>query len=161
MPDFTVIDGGGEKRDWDREISQQHFEDFILALLRGLASGDQTYRAKEQFFQFLEHAQKTQVPIGPVIDGAIKELHGMAFNTENVAGYEYEQIAVTQAALLVIVECMAKDNLAKARLSKREDSLGRSIERKVLSSEVRSRENGWSYVENLTKHLGKWSPRKK
>ena len=38
MPDLTVIEGGGERRDWDRELSQQHFEAFVVVLLRSLAA---------------------------------------------------------------------------------------------------------------------------
>lgn len=71
MPDFTVIDGGGVERGWDREIAQQHFEDFVVALSRGLAGSDQSYRTTQNFFRFVEHAQKTQIPIAAVIDGAV------------------------------------------------------------------------------------------
>lgn len=161
MPDFTVIEGGGEPRDWKREIAQQHFEGFVVVLLRSLASGDGSYQVTQQFFRFLEHAQQSQVPIGPVLDGALKELHQRAFDTEGLDDYDVEQKDITQAALRVIAESMATDNAARARRSKRELSLTRAIEEKILSSETRSREHGWSYVENLTKRLGKWPPRKK
>jgi len=53
---------------------------------------------------------------------------------------------------------MAKDGLAHARLSKRNQSLDRAIEENLVGSERRSRENGWSYVEKLTGPLGKWPP---
>jgi hypothetical protein len=161
MPDFTVIEGDGERKDWDRQIAQQHFEEFAVALLRSLAGGDQSYQTTQQFFRFLQHAQESRVPIGPVIDGAIGELHRMAFETERADGYDVERKDVTQAALRVIAESMASDNAARARRSKREDYLNRAIEEKILGSETRSRENGWSYVENLTKRLGKWPGRKK
>jgi hypothetical protein len=161
MPDFTVIEGGGEPRDWEREIAQQHFEDFVVVLLRTLASGDGSHQLTQQFFRFLEHAQENKVPIAPVFDGAISNLHAMAFATDDLPFYEIERKDITQAALRVIAESMATDNAARARRSKREQSLTQAIEQKILSSETRSRENGWSYVENLTKRLGKWPSRKK
>jgi hypothetical protein len=56
---------------------------------------------------------------------------------------------------------MATDNAARARRSKREDGLQHAIEGKVLGSESRSRENGWSYVAHLTERLGRWPLRRK
>lgn len=105
--------------------------------------------------------QQCKVPIGPVFDAAISNLHAMAFATDDLPFYEVERKDITQAALRVIAESMATDNAARARRSKREQSLTQAIEEKIVSSETRSRENGWSYVENLTKRLGKWPPRKK
>jgi len=161
MPDFTVIEGGGKERDWDREIAQRHFEDFVVVLLRSLAAGDASYQLTQQFFRFLEHARESEVPIGPVFDEAIRNLHAMAFDIENAPFYEVERKDITQAALRVIAESMATDNAARARRSKREDSLNQAIENKILGSETRSRENGWSYVGNLTKGLGKRPTRKR
>lgn len=145
MPDLTVIDGGGGERDWDREIAQQYFEDFVLALLRGLTGSDQTYRATHHFFRFVEHAQKTQVPIAAVIDGAIEQLRQSAFDLDGASDYKYDRVAVIEAALRVAIESMARDNAAKGRLSKRESDLRSCIEQMVVGSETRSRENGWSY----------------
>jgi hypothetical protein len=76
MPDSTVDDGKGES--WERELSQQHFEDFVVALLRSLASGDDSYRVREQFFRFLKHTQESGVPIGPVFQAALRDLNDRA-----------------------------------------------------------------------------------
>ena len=161
MPDLTVIEGGGEPRDWERQISEQHFESFVVVLLRTLAAGEGAYRLTQEFFRFLEHAQKTEVPIGPVFDGAVNRLHEQAFDTENQDDFRADQRRILQAALRVIAESMARDSAARARLSKREDSLTHAIEEKMLASERRSRENGWSYVGKLTESLGKWPARRK
>lgn len=161
MPDFTVIEGGGQPREWEREIAQRHFEDFVVVLLRSLASGDGSYHLTQQFFRLLEHAQESKISIGPALAGAISNLHAMAFATDDLPSYEVERKDINQAALRVIAESMATDNAARARRSKREQSLTQAIEERILSSETRSRENGWSYIENLTKRLGKWPPRKK
>ncbi|MFG1416963.1 hypothetical protein V5F38_03990 [Xanthobacter sp. V0B-10] len=161
MPDLTIVEDGGERRDWDREISQQHFEAFVVALLRSLAAGDGSYRLTQEFFRFLEHAQDSKMPIGPVLDGAIRNLHDQAFDSDSQNGYDTEKKRVLQAALRVTAESMASDNLARARRSKREDELRHAIDEKVLGSERRSRENGWSYLANLTEKLGKWPTRKK
>lgn len=161
MPDLTVIEGGGEPKDWDRQISQQHFKSFVVTLLRSLAAGEGAYRLTQEFFRFLEHAQKTEVPIGPVLDGAVNSLHEQAFDTENQDDFRADQRRILQAALRVIAESMASDSAARARLSKREDSLTYAIEQKIIDSERRSREHGWSYVGKLTDHLGKWPTRRK
>jgi hypothetical protein len=160
MPDFTVIEGGGEPRDWNRELSQQHFETFIVTLLRSLASGEGSYRLTDEFFRFLEHAQENKVPLAPVLDGAVRSLHEQCFRSSGEDGYESELQHILQAALRVTAESMANDNAARARRSKREDDLRHAIEAKVIGSERRSRDNGWSYVQNLTKHLGKKPTRK-
>ena len=161
MPDLTVIEGGGEPRDWNRQLAQQHFESFVVTLLRSLASGDGSYRLTQEFFRFLEHAQESKVPIGPVLDGAIRDLHAQAFDSEKSDGYDIEKKRLLQAALRVTAESMASDNLARARRSKREDDLRHAIEGHLLGSEERSRKNGWSYLARLTEHLGKWPTRKK
>jgi len=161
MPDLTVIEGGGEPKDWERQISQQHFESFVVTLLRSLAGGEGAYRLTQEFFSFLEHAQKTEVPIGPVLDGAVNSLHQQAFDMEGQDDFRVDQRRILQAGLRVIAESMASDNAARARLSKREDRLTHAIEEKIIGSERRSRENGWSYVANLTEHLGKRPARKK
>jgi hypothetical protein len=89
MPDLTVIDGGNDPGHLDREVSQQNLEDFVIALLRTLASGDYPYRAIKQFFRFLEHAQERGVPMGPVFEGAIKSLNARALDMEG-AGWAPE-----------------------------------------------------------------------
>ncbi|WP_163280048.1 hypothetical protein, partial [Klebsiella aerogenes] len=81
-----VIEGGGERRDWDRELSQQHFEAFVVVLLRSLAAGDGSHRLTQEFFRFLEHAQDSKVPVGPVLDGAIRTLHEQAFDSDGGDG---------------------------------------------------------------------------
>ncbi|MGO6938525.1 hypothetical protein [Rhizobium johnstonii] len=129
MPDLTVMDGGGEARDRDREIAQQYFEDFVLALLRGLAGSNQTYHATQHCLDFVEHAEKTQVPISAVIDGAIKQHRQSAFDIDNASDYKYDRIAVIEAALRVAIESMATDNAAKGRLAKPKAISGASSSR--------------------------------
>ena len=162
MPDLTVIDGGNDPGHLDREVSQQNLEDFVIALLRTLASGDYPYRAIKQFFRFLEHAQERGVPMGPVFEGAIKSLNARALDIEG-AGWapEVETKGILSAALKVIAESMSTDGFARGRLSQRDRALDQAIEEKILGSETRSRENGRSYVADLTERgLGKWRPQR-
>jgi hypothetical protein len=50
MPDFTVIDGGNDPGRFDREVSKQNLEAFILALLRDPAAGTiRTERSSSSF----------------------------------------------------------------------------------------------------------------
>lgn len=75
-----------------------------------------------------------------MIDGAVKELHRLAFDTEDAASYEFKRKYITQAALRVIAESMSTDGAANARRSKRDDSLTLAIEEEILDSETRSRQ---------------------
>jgi len=156
MPDFTVIEGEGEPTRWEQELSQQYLEDFVIRLLRTLGGGGSTYRLREQFFRFLEHSQEKELAIGPIFDGAVRNLNARAFNTEVRTDSDAEYKEITQASLSVIAEKMATDGLARARLSKQQVNLRYAVEEKLLGDERRSRENGWSYVKKLTHSLGKW-----
>jgi len=163
MPDLTVIDGRGGKdsEEWDRAFLQQHFEEFVVTLLRDLASGSASHHLTERFFRFVEHAQKTKLPIAPTFDGAVRQLYSRALGTDtDSTDYAYEQKQIIEAALRVFAESMATDSFARARRSKREDQLTHALERKIRSSEKRSRENGWSYVTKVTEGLPKPASRK-
>jgi hypothetical protein len=66
---------------------------------------------------------------------------------------------IVQAALRVAAEAMATDGAARARLSKRVESLDDAVEAYLLGRESRSRAHVWSYTERLvTEHLGRWRP---
>jgi hypothetical protein len=155
MPDFTIIDGDDDSGGENRELSQQFFEDFVVALLRSLASGDDPYRVVEQFFRFLKQAQQSKVPIGPIFAAAIRDLNDRAFpNKDGFLSLE-EWSEIILASLRVIAERLATDDAARARLSKRVSNLDVAIERDILAKEGRSRDRGWSYLKNLEQRLGK------
>jgi hypothetical protein len=160
MPDFTVIDGGNDPGHLDRKVSQQNLEDFIIVLLRDLASGDYPYRTIKKFFRFVEHAQERGVPTGPVFDGAIKNLNARTLDNAGAGGAPgAEERGILSAALKVTAESMSTDGFARGRRSQRAQALDQAVEQMILGCEKRSRENGWSYVANLTeRHLGKWRP---
>jgi hypothetical protein len=161
MPDFTVIDGGGQKRDWDRELGEQLFRDFAVALTRGLGGGN-LFPTTGKFLAFLEHMQQTGLAVGPVIDAAMRELSEDAFRIDGGRqDYEMERDELRLAAWRSAVEHMTHDGLARARQSKRDSEMASAVDDYVVGSEARSRKNGWSYLHNLTKHLGKWPVRGK
>jgi hypothetical protein len=62
---------------------------------------------------------------------------------------------IIQAALRVVAEHASTDSLARARLSKRDRELSVAGEQYILEMEERSRANGWSYLNNLTKRIKK------
>lgn len=99
--------------------------------------------------------------MGPVFEGAIRRLSGKAFNTANLDSHEVEERATTEAALRLVIEAMASDDFARARKSTRQDKLRDAIERKMLGSERRSREAGWSYLGDLSAQLGPWPKSKR
>ena len=152
MPDSMVVDGGGDSG--DREVSQQFFEDFAVALLRSLASGEYPYRVIEQFLRFLKHAQESKVPIGPVFAEAIRDLNTRAFPDRDSTASPSEKTEIVLASLRVVAERLATDDAARARLSRRISDLDSAIEKDILTNEERSRAHGWSYLKNLAKRLG-------
>jgi hypothetical protein len=121
-------------------------ETFIIVLPRDLASGDYPYRTIKQLLHFLKHAQESGVPVGPVFDGAIKDLNKRAFPIEE-PGWEpaIERREIVCAALKVIAESMSTDGFARGRRSQRAQALDQAIDEMILGSERWSRENGWSY----------------
>lgn len=152
MLDSAVVDGTGDSG--DREVSQQFFEDFAVALLRSLASGDYPYRVVEQFLRFLKHAQESKVPVGPVFAGAIRDLNARAFPERDSTASLGEKTEIVLASLRVLAERLVTDDAARARLSKRISDLDSAIERDILTNEERSRAHGWSYLKSLAKRLG-------
>jgi hypothetical protein len=105
-------------------------EDFVIALLRALASGEYPYRAIKQFLQFLKQAQESGVPVGPAFDGAIKNLNKRAFHIEGPGREpEIETKVILCAALRVIAESMLTDGFARGRRSPREEILDPGYQR--------------------------------
>lgn len=139
MPDFTIIDGGGEKRDWDAVMAQQHFRSLVVELLRSVARGDDpTFRIVGHLNNFIEAARKAQRSAGPIINDAIGDVYREL--NDGDASYEEERRRIVIASLRVAAETAAQDGFAKGRLSSRETDLQRSIEHHMRGSEERSRD---------------------
>lgn len=152
--------GEGAPRDWEAQCAQQTLSMLIIELLRALGRGDDhTRRVTTALIDFTEHASKAEMPLGDMVHAAIAKLHGVALaNGADGDDFEAGTRDIVVHALRVAAESMADDNAARGRRSKRFHALNSAIEREVQQREERSRKHGWSYVENLTKHLDKAPP---
>jgi hypothetical protein len=163
MPDFTVIEGGGDgHKRIDEVLARKASVRFVIELLRALGrDADNGYQTTIALIEFIEHAGRTNAPLGHLVATEIEKLHKLAFEREGEPWYENELKAVLEAALRTTVEYLATDGLAKARRSNQIRKLTSAIESELLAKEERSRENGgWSYLKNLSDRLGKWPPPK-
>ena len=142
MPDFTAVEGGGHDRNWEHEIARQHFEQFCLALLRSIASGERVYQLVEDFFAFFKHAKETGIPIRPVFEEGVSGLRERAFDLEGASTGEAKRIDIAQAALRFIAAKASTDNRANARRSRRRRELDEVIESAILEGEVGSSGRG-------------------
>jgi hypothetical protein len=160
MPDFTVIEGGGQPDAWKAERAQAEFGTFVIELLRALARGeDHSRRVSEALADFLKAARETQTNLSGLVHDEIAALAERALAQRNDGTLSDERKEIVRLSMRVAAEAMARDPAAKGRLSSREGALMSAIEDLVLSREGRSRANGWSYLDHLTRHLEPWPPR--
>lgn len=163
MPDFTVIDGGGKRHDYDADAAQDSFEDLITELLRAVARGnDSEHRIIHALNRFIEHASAADMAAAKIIATAIGSTHKSIFDEGLYSDYERDLMAVARHSLRVAAEKSAKDSAAKGRRSKREDGMVTAIEQFMLGQEERSRSHHWSYLANLAeRRFGKSRPQPK
>lgn len=158
MPDFTVIEGGGQGREEMR--AQYAFERFVLELLRALVrDSDDGHGTAAALIRFIECMREANVPLAPLLAREIAELHELAFADRGWSERDDDVRGLLRAAFKTTVENMCRDDAARARQSSRRQSLESAIEEAALEREGRARENGWSYLKWLSDRLGKWPPR--
>jgi hypothetical protein len=152
--------GDGVPPDWEAQYAQQALSTLIIELLRALARGDDdTRRVTGALIDFTQRASKAGTPLGEMVHATIARLHSVALaNERDRDDFEAATRDILVHALRVAAESMADDNAARGRRSKRFYALNSAIEHEVRQREERSRKHGWSYVENLTKHLDKGPP---
>ena len=133
--------------DYEAVVARIHFERLVGELLRALAHGsDPEHRVTTQIREFAQHASRMRVPMFQLIDEAVQALNRTINPSAKVRD---EMLDVTLAGLLVAAENIADDPGARARASRRESELVRTIERYIVEQERRSRKNGWSYLSKL------------
>lgn len=150
---FEVHQGGyaaevkSPVNDYQAVVARIHFERLVGELLRALAHGsDPEHRVTTQIREFAEHAARMRVPVFQLVDEALQALN-KTINPS--AACRDEMLDVTLAGLLVAAENIADDPGARARASRRESELVRTIERYLVEQERRSRKSGWSYLNKL------------
>jgi hypothetical protein len=153
MPDFTVIEGGGNPGDRERRTSQAYLEDFIVDLLRGVGGSERSYRCAQHLIQFVSHGTEHSIPLVPVLADAIASLRAQAHDEDEDWGPSHDRWRIVEAALRYAAESMAVDPAAKGRRSQRLSDLDSAASNFVVSQERRSRASGWSYIEHITRGL--------
>lgn len=173
MPDFTVIEGGGESGDKGREPidwpgikAKQAFEKLAIELLRALARGDDDgCRVTGALLDFLRNARETQSPTWELVHPVIQTLHerGLARNVERDS-WEEDEKSILRAALQVAAKGMANDPAARGRMSKRRDTMHHALRNQEREQERRNRE--WASkpqlsLEEVRENLARRSRREK
>lgn len=163
MPDFTVIEGGGNgRRTVEEVLARQSFATFVIELLRALGRDrDDGFRVTAAMISFVEKVRAADLPLGPLLAEEITDLHNAVFGLRREDDHDREVRSVLEAAFRTTIEHMADDEFAKARRSRQETKLRAAIEQALLSREKRARENGgFSYLKSLSDRVGKWPPPK-
>ncbi len=160
MPDFTVIEGGGgsvARTDHDVSAVQLAFRRLIIEFLRATARGDDCGRKlSNSISEFYQEATSSRVPLSKIFDPVLRETHDdvLAQKFDESVGDERRWILLS--SLRVIAESMATDPAARGRLSSRTSEFDRALESIMVEKERRARDNGWSYLEEVVRHLGPW-----
>jgi hypothetical protein len=160
MPDFTVIDGGGDRGidGFAGQYAVQCLEDLVIEILRNLARDQLSAgRTTRLMIAFSKAAGEFDGPLFEIIAVALGNLNARTFGSEQT-DLDQETQDILRYALRVIAESMATDGAARGRLSQRRNDMRSSIESWVHGREERSRANGWSYLDEMSRKLGKWTP---
>jgi len=164
MTDLRVIEGGGGDGNIETvhdRIAAANFHSFSREFLRLLAGGGDAHAVGMSMVQFIDHCADHEVRFVDVIDAAVADMRRQICDMSGKEPHVVEEMMALEPALRLITEYLADDNAAAARRSKRSREFRERIDQTILSSERRSREAGWSHLENLSKRLGKWKPPKK
>jgi hypothetical protein len=159
MPDFTVIDGGGDRgiNGFAGQHAVQSFEDLVIEVLRKLARDPHSVgRITQLMFAFTNAAGEFEGPLFEIIAAALGSLNARTFGSAQTE-LDQETQDILRYALRVVAESMATDAAARGRLSQRRNDMRTAIESWVHGREERSRANGWSYLEEMSRKLGKWT----
>lgn len=165
MPDFTVVEGGGngsrpDLRDKYRANARRAFRRLVVEMLRALARGsDSEDRVMSAMKEFITNASDGELQTSTIVEEAIGMLSTAAFEADEDDDPSKERKAILETGLRVIVESLAEDPAAAGREQKRIRDFRRAVDEYVVAREARTRANGWSYTQKLTTdHLGRWSP---
>jgi hypothetical protein len=162
MTKFSVIQGGGGYRqppNPDAEWATEQLNRIVVEMFRAIARGDDYGdRASREFMALFDHVMKTKLQLQPPIHRAAAAAHRDLTQGGERSDHADEMTKVVLAAIRVAAESFDKDEYAKGRRFQRLGELRSAIEQHIVATEARSREQGWSYLEDLTKELGPKKP---
>jgi hypothetical protein len=153
MPDFTVIDGGGDRgiNGFAGQYAVQCLEDLVLEILRNLARDQSSAgRTTRLMLAFSKAAGEFDGPLFEIIAMALGNLNASTFGSDQT-DLDQETQDILRYALRVVAESMAIDSAARGRLSQRRNDMQTAIESWMRVREERSRANGWSYLGEMSR----------
>jgi hypothetical protein len=156
---FKVIEGGGRRppEDFDVRMAAQMLRTLTTELLRAIARGnDPERRITRRLIELYKLLGEKEIEVDTVVNRFLGEAHSELTFAEVSAPDQpdCEVEAILIASLQVIAEKLCFDDAAQGRTSQRERRLESRLEAWLAGSEKRSRENGWSYLEEfLKRHL--------
>jgi hypothetical protein len=157
MSGLQVVEGGGGSGggEDDNRRAVSLLQALCIDLMRLVGGGKHGYYATWSLEKFLQHCSTSKVQLGVVVEDAAAELYDRAFTTRGKTDRERQEVDLLHSAYQLILEDLATDNMANARRSKRENDFRSAFDQMVRDHERGSRENGWSYVEHVTRSLNK------
>jgi hypothetical protein len=154
MPDFTVIEGGGDKDAHHRNVAKWNFRDLALEILRMVSGGGAARYAGVHFEGFLRQCVEHDVDFDRTIGEATRDMHSKIFNEEDQHPVIRDELRLLYAAMKLINERAAIDDAAKGRRSQREYDFRDALEALIISHERTARANGRSYIGDMMKRAG-------
>jgi hypothetical protein len=134
MPDFTVIEGGGQgPPDWKSSYARQAFRKLAVEMLRAIARGDDPEaRIIRSINEFIRYASEASTSPRNIIDKALGSFFEEGLHQEFDGSSSDERKPILEHGLRVLAESLADDPAAKGRRSKRETALIQAIESYVV-----------------------------
>lgn len=165
MTKFSIIQGGGNRRpplDPDARPAADHLHQLMVELVRAIVRGDDFGdRVSREFTALFDLVSKSKQPIRPIVQQVVADANrSLTFGPERSENAT-EMAEIVFAAMRVAAESLDRDEYAKGRRAQRMGELRALIERHIVATEARSREHGWSYLDQLTKDLGPKSPQRR
>jgi hypothetical protein len=158
---FKVIEGGGRRppEDFDMRRAVQALRTLTIESLCALARGnDPRHRVTEAVIELYKLLGEKGLKVDTVVESFLAAAH-----SELAAeGLNSEMDDILVAGLQVIAEKLCLDEAAQGRTSQRERRFEDRLEMWLRESEKRSRDNGWSYLEEfLQRNFPRPRPEKK
>jgi hypothetical protein len=152
MAKLTLIEGGGKgggPTDPGGQTTRHVLRQLVIEILRAVARGnDSEGRIATPLRRLIEVAPTAKTPLASIVDDVLQDF---AKRITPDRAEDFGPIVIQ--SLRVAAETCCDDSAAQGRMSRREDDLRHAIESYVRTQERRARENGWSYVSQLTEHL--------
>jgi hypothetical protein len=128
MPDFTVIEGGGEPTDYDALAAQDAFRMLSIEIIRAMVRGeDVNGKIGKKVIEFNQHLRKSRKNLFEIIDGTMREMRKDLSPDRDFDAPSFHVDRIVSASLQVAAETCCFDNAAEGRRGSRENNLFAAI----------------------------------